>query len=412
MRSWVDFEGISHAGSFLLFAKQAQCEDFALTIAAFSGVTHLFLEPPTDVETRNEYEKTMGELIVEPRGGDDVGRAWRPVHLLEALRHAGQPARNGRRRDCASGAAGSDRWRRNAFLSGILPESAGGEKGTGIACSVQVFLGVGGLVRVEYSLIPRDAVEALGEKGEEEDKEMAIMHCLIKAYFKNICKLSSNGCYVPVNLLNEEGSNEGDISVFLHEDSVLHMINTVHHWVLFKDIQLTDAIYIRDVVEVNPLEVARTIPRFYKWETECKCHLDPSPEWMPTRNPCPVLNCLLGRRPWVHSSLPSPEHRSRPFPWRVLAWRIDSKTSSASRVFVTNRGFTLDSVTKQLLQLSKRIVCLLSALLRVHEATQDGSSDSTEPAVGLLVSKIQSPAQPLAFLRNDNARILLVSPSR
>ena len=81
-------------------------------------------------------------------------------------------------------------------------------------------------------------------------------------------------------------------------------------------------------------------------------------------------------------------------------------------MFVTNRGFTLDSVTKQLLQLSKRIVCLLSALLRVHEATQDGSSDSTEPAVGLLVSKIQSPAQPLAFLRNDNARILLVSPSR
>lgn len=150
---------------------------------------------------------------------------------------------------------------------------------------------------MEYSLIPRDAVEALGEKGEEEDKEMAIMHCLIKAYFKNICKLSSNGCYVPVNLLNEEGSNEGDISVFLHEDSVLHMINTVHHWVLFKDIQLTDAIYIRDVVEVNPLEVARTIPRFYKWEIECKCHLDPSPEWMPTRNPCPVLNCLLGRRP-------------------------------------------------------------------------------------------------------------------
>lgn len=140
MRSWVDFEGISHAGSFLLFAKQAQCEDFALTIAAFSGVTHLFLEPPTDVETRNEYEKTMGELIVELRGGDDVGRAWRPVHLLEALRHAGQPARNGRRRDCASGAAGSDRWRRNAFLSGILPESAGGEKALELRVQYKYFL--------------------------------------------------------------------------------------------------------------------------------------------------------------------------------------------------------------------------------------------------------------------------------
>ena len=121
---------------------------------------------------------------------------------------------------------------------------------------------------MKRSLLPRDAIEALEEKAKEEDKESAIMHCLIKAYFKNICKLSSNGCYVPVNLLNEEGSNEGDISVFLHEDSVLHMINTVHHWVLFKDIQLTDAIYIRDVVEVNPLDVARTIPRFYKWEIQ------------------------------------------------------------------------------------------------------------------------------------------------
>ena len=177
-------------------------------------------------------------------------------------------------------------------------------------------------VWVECSLIPRDAVEALGEKGEEEDKEMAIMHCLIKAYFKNICKLSSNGCYVPVNLLNEEGSNEGDISVYLHEDSVLHMINTVHHWVLFKDIQLTDAIYIRDVVEVNPLEVARTIPRFYKWEIEYRSHLDPSLEWTWTRSPCRDPNSLPDKRPWDLSSPPSPEHRSRPFPWRVLEWRI------------------------------------------------------------------------------------------
>ena len=90
------------------------------------------------------------------------------------------------------------------------------------------------------------------------------MYCLIKAYFKNICKLSSNGCYVPINLLNESGSNEGNLNVYLHPDSTLHLINRVHYWVLFKDIQLTDAIYIRDVSVVNPLEVARTIPRFYK----------------------------------------------------------------------------------------------------------------------------------------------------
>lgn len=127
------------------------------------------------------------------------------------------------------------------------------------------------------SLLPSDAVASLSSEVTDNSsgsgqlrsesslpKDGLVMQCLIKAYFKNICKLSSNGCYVPVNLLNEEGSNEGNIDVYLHEDSVLRLINSVHHWVLFKDIQLTDAIYIRDVVEVNPLEVARTIPRFYK----------------------------------------------------------------------------------------------------------------------------------------------------
>ena len=74
-------------------------------------------------------------------------------------------------------------------------------------------------------------------------------------------------------------------------------------------------------------------------------------------------------------------------------------------MFVTNRAVLLKAI-ELLLQLGKRIVHLLSALLRVHGATQNGSSDSTEPAVGLLVSKIQGPAQPLAFLRHDNARIL------
>ena len=36
----------------------------ALTVAAFSSVSHLFLEAPTDHEEKNEYEKTMGELVV------------------------------------------------------------------------------------------------------------------------------------------------------------------------------------------------------------------------------------------------------------------------------------------------------------------------------------------------------------
>lgn len=78
-------------------------------------------------------------------------------------------------------------------------------------------------------------------------------------------------------------------------------------------------------------------------------------------------------------------------------------------MFVTNRVILLDGAINLLLQLSKRIVHLLSALLRVHDTTHNGSSDSTEPVVGLLVSKIQSPAQPFAFLRHDNARILHIN---
>ena len=101
------------------------------------------------------------------------------------------------------------------------------------------------------------------------------MHCLIKAYFKNICKLASNGSYVPVNLLNDEGSNEGNIDVggvrgfrSPHDSTRLGEVavswTRPHNWVLFKDISLVDGICIRDVVSVNPLMVARTIPKFYK----------------------------------------------------------------------------------------------------------------------------------------------------
>ena len=78
-------------------------------------------------------------------------------------------------------------------------------------------------------------------------------------------------------------------------------------------------------------------------------------------------------------------------------------------MFITNSAILLDSAIELLLQLSKRIVNRLSALLRIHGATQNGSSDSTEPAIGLLVSKIQGPAQPFAFLRHDNARILRIN---
>ena len=61
----------------------------------------------------------------------------------------------------------------------------------------------------------------------EQSEEERVMICLIKAYFNNICKLSSNGCYVPINLLNEEGSNEGNIDVFLHQDSILRFTSIV-----------------------------------------------------------------------------------------------------------------------------------------------------------------------------------------
>ena len=50
--------------SFLLFSREVHCMEEALTVAAFSSVSHLFLEAPTNHEEKNEYEKTMGELVV------------------------------------------------------------------------------------------------------------------------------------------------------------------------------------------------------------------------------------------------------------------------------------------------------------------------------------------------------------
>ena len=80
------------------------------------------------------------------------------------------------------------------------------------------------------SLLPEDRIQSLREEkadNREKSEEELVMICLIQAYFSNICKLSSNGCYVPVNLLNEEGSNEGNIDVLLHEDSILRFISIV-----------------------------------------------------------------------------------------------------------------------------------------------------------------------------------------
>ena len=43
-------------------------------------------------------------------------------------------------------------------------------------------------------------------------------------------------------------------------------LNQPPSWVLFKDIQLTDSIYIRDVVAVNPRLVSESVPRLYQYE--------------------------------------------------------------------------------------------------------------------------------------------------
>ena len=89
---------------------------------------------------------------------------------------------------------------------------------------------------ITHSLLPEDMIQSLREESQagqagpisqEQSEEERVMICLIKAYFSNICKLSSNGCYVPVNLLNEEGSNEGNIDVLLHEDSILRFTSIV-----------------------------------------------------------------------------------------------------------------------------------------------------------------------------------------
>lgn len=71
-------------------------------------------------------------------------------------------------------------------------------------------------------------MRSLGTSGlEEASQEEKVMWCLVKAYFMNICKLSSNGSYIPVNLLSETGSNEGNINVELDADCVLRMTQQV-----------------------------------------------------------------------------------------------------------------------------------------------------------------------------------------
>lgn len=92
-------------------------------------------------------------------------------------------------------------------------------------------------LRIQYQyfldLLPRDAVQSLSAEAAQPSDEDPIMYCLIKAYFKNICMLSSNGCYVPINLLNTSGSNEGDIEVYLHPDSMLHLVSKVGNEALY-----------------------------------------------------------------------------------------------------------------------------------------------------------------------------------
>ena len=55
---------VSFKASFLLFCHEEGCEEAGLTIAAFSSVSHLFKEEPTDHDEQREYRKIMGELIV------------------------------------------------------------------------------------------------------------------------------------------------------------------------------------------------------------------------------------------------------------------------------------------------------------------------------------------------------------
>ena len=64
IRNWVFSVVFFHVASFLLYSREIGCEEAALTVAAFSSVSHLYKEEPTDHEEQREYRKIMGELIV------------------------------------------------------------------------------------------------------------------------------------------------------------------------------------------------------------------------------------------------------------------------------------------------------------------------------------------------------------
>lgn len=205
----------------------------ALTIAAFSSVSHLYKEEPKDHEEKNEYEKIMGELIVcvssSAHAQDERGDQFTYLRIFDFLLNP--PVEEGEtpvHRSLASLTPHDI----NTFCSAWYLNAMAVKKMLELRMQYKYFVEWGSAVALTRSLLPEEAVQSLRtdaerKEAEERSTDESVMHCLIKAYFKNICKLASNGSYVPVNLLNDEGSNEGNIDVAVHEDSVLHMIRRV-----------------------------------------------------------------------------------------------------------------------------------------------------------------------------------------
>ena len=302
----------THLASFLLFAREMGCIEDALTIAAFSSVSHLYKEEPKDHEQKTEYEKTMGELIDE-RGDQFTYLKIRDYLLNPPVLEGETPIHRDPSRLTGREIA--------QFCEEYYLNPLAVKKALEIRLQYKYFV----------DLLPEDAVRSLSDGEQQSSDDDPIMQCLVKAYFRNICQLSSNGCYVPVYLLNENGVNEGDIKVELYPESVLHFLSRPIQWVLFKDIRFTNAIYIRDVCQVNPLMVKRIIPQFYKSyclspfsvgqpqrRTTKQSHLDP-----------PCLDALLSVPRYPPARWAGPRSM-----WRVWVWKTVLRIFSDFELFV------------------------------------------------------------------------------
>ena len=157
----------------------------ALTIAAFSSVSHLYKEEPKDHEEKNEYEKIMGELIVcvssSAHAQDERGDQFTYLRIFDFLLNP--PVEEGEtpiHRSLASLTPHDI----NTFCSAWYLNAMAVKKMLELRMQYKYFVEWGSAVAFTRSLLPEEAVQSLRtdaerKEAEERSTDESVMHCLI-----------------------------------------------------------------------------------------------------------------------------------------------------------------------------------------------------------------------------------------